>query len=180
MDSFDQQDDFVRNIMNEYRCERCEEKDSIIHNNEERINDYIAYIKKQSLKNFKGSTEACTQTDIDGNTSNSSLDKSGGNLRSSHKILLSNYIRQFRVYLDNLEEEQSEKTKQMQQKLGLMASRQKIPLFWEEEEPDTSLVTKGLVQDIMSMSLDVIADLLLASSEEAPAFKTIDFGLSMQ
>ena len=118
------------------------------------------------------------------NTSNSSsFDKSGTSLRSCHKILLSNYIRQFRVYLDNLDEEQSEKTSKMQQKLSVMAQKQKITLFHEEEDPDTSLVTKGLIQEIMSMSLDMITDLLVFSSEEAslpPVFKTVEFGLNFE
>lgn len=48
MDSFDNKDndDYIRLIMNDYTCERCEEKDKIIVNNEQRIADYIAYIKK--------------------------------------------------------------------------------------------------------------------------------------
>ena len=79
------------------------------------------------------------------NNSSNSLDKSGHNLRSCHKILLSNYIRQFRVYLDNLDEEMSDKTSQMQDKISQVADKQKITLFHEEEEPDTSLVTKELI-----------------------------------
>lgn len=43
-------EDIVRAIMNDYTCEKCEQKEKIIENNEQRINDYIAYIQKQSLQ----------------------------------------------------------------------------------------------------------------------------------
>jgi hypothetical protein len=112
------------------------------------------------------------------------LDKSSGSLRSCHKILLSNYIRQFRVYLDNLDEEMTEKTLLMQNKLTDMAEKQKITLFHEEEDPDTSAVTKELIQEIMSMTLDMITDLLTFSGEESvqaqPVFKTVEFGLNFE
>lgn len=192
MVSFDNNDhdDYIKLIMNDYNCERCEEKEKIIQNNEQRINDYIAYIKKQSMpKSFRDgpSTHTLTQTDADfsggvnNTSSNTSLDKSGSNLRSCHKILLSNYIRQFRVYLDNLDDEETEKTTQMQTKLSSVAEKQKVTLFHEEEEPDTSLVTKELIQEIMSMSLDMITDLLVYSGEESTTtqvFKTVEFGLN--
>jgi hypothetical protein len=149
MDSFDKgdHDDYVKCIMNDYQCERCEEKAKVISNNEQRIEEYIAYIKKHSGSRLARDVQLCSsgvQTDAEPQQ-NTSLDRSGGPLRSSHKILLSNYIRQCRVYLDNLEEEQSEKTVQMQEKLSLVAERQKITLFHEEEDPDTSLVTKELI-----------------------------------
>jgi hypothetical protein len=50
MDSFDMgdHDNYVKCIMNEYQCERCEEKTKVISNNEQRIEEYIAYIKKHS------------------------------------------------------------------------------------------------------------------------------------
>jgi len=87
------------------------------------------------------------------------------------------------VYLDNLDEEESEKTSKMQQKLSMMAQKQKITLFHEEEDPDTSLVTRGLIQEIMSMSQDMITDLLVFSIEESsplstPVFRTVEFGLN--
>jgi DNA-binding protein H-NS len=135
MISFDNNDhdDYIKLIMTDYNCERCEEKDKVIQNNEQRINDYIAYIKKQSMqKSHKESLlfNSHTQTEADfsnvNNTSsngNNSMDKSSSNLRSCHKILLSNYIRQFRVYLDNLDEEESEKTTQMQTKLSSVADK---------------------------------------------------------
>ena len=41
-------EDIVRAIMNDYTCEKCEEKDRIIENNEQRIADYISYIKKNT------------------------------------------------------------------------------------------------------------------------------------
>ena len=113
MVSFDhnEHDDYIKLIMHDYICERCEEKDKTIKNNEERISEYMAYIKKQqnAQKPVKESVVQVDSPSLQNNSSNS-LDKSGSNLRSCHKILLSNYIRQFRVYLDNLDEEVSEKT----------------------------------------------------------------------
>jgi hypothetical protein len=40
--------------MSDYKCESCEEKDKIVKNNEERIEDYINYIKKQSMQRATG------------------------------------------------------------------------------------------------------------------------------
>ena len=51
----------------------------------------------------------------------------------------------------------------MKNKINDMAIKQKITLFEEEEEPDSSLITSELVQDIMVMSLDMITDLLSAT-----------------
>lgn len=172
MISFDNNDhdDYIKLIMNDYNCERCEEKDKTLKSNEERINEYKAYIKKQGAqKPVKESIVYIESASVVHNTSsNNSLDKSGGNLKSCHKILLSNYIRQFRVYLDNLDEEETEKTTQMQAKISGVAEKQKITLFHEEEDPDTSLVTKELIQEIMSMSLDMINDLLDYGKDESP------------
>ena len=69
----------------------------------------------------------------------------------------------------------------MQAKISAVAEKQKITLFHEEEDPDTSLVTKELIQEIMSMSLDMINDLLDYGKDETPptqVFKTIEFGLN--
>ena len=43
MDSFDKHEnaDIIKAIMTGYTCEKCDEKDRIINNNENRINDYI-------------------------------------------------------------------------------------------------------------------------------------------
>ena len=48
MVSFDNNDhdDYIKLIMNDYICGRCEEKDKILKANEERINEFKAYIKK--------------------------------------------------------------------------------------------------------------------------------------
>jgi Zn ribbon nucleic-acid-binding protein len=48
MVSFDNNDhdDYIKLIMNDYNCGRCEEKDKILKANEERINEFKAYIKK--------------------------------------------------------------------------------------------------------------------------------------
>lgn len=51
----------------------------------------------------------------------------------------------------------------MKAKINDIAVKQKITLFEEEEEPDSSLITSELVQDIMVMSLDMITDLLSAT-----------------
>ena len=120
------------------------------------------------INNMHLDVHSAVPTGSDAVSSNNSLDKSGGNLKSCHKILLSNYIRQFRVYLDNLDEEETEKTTQMQAKISGVAEKQKITLFHEEEDPDTSLVTKELIQEIMSMSLDMINDLLDYGKDESP------------
>ena len=56
----------------------------------------------------------------------------------------------------------------MQAKISGVAEKQKITLFHEEEDPDTSLVTKELIQEIMSMSLDMINDLLDYGKDETP------------
>ena len=42
----EENEDIVRAIMNDYTCEKCQEKDKIIENNEQSISDYIAYIQK--------------------------------------------------------------------------------------------------------------------------------------
>lgn len=39
-------EDIIRSIMQNYSCEKCEQKDRQIKINEERIEDYINYIKK--------------------------------------------------------------------------------------------------------------------------------------
>jgi hypothetical protein len=71
MDSFDKHDneDIIRAIMTDYSCEKCDEKERVIENNEQRINDYIQYIKKQSMQRAqvqnqpKTTADASCQTD---------------------------------------------------------------------------------------------------------------------
>jgi hypothetical protein len=65
--------------------------------------------------------------------------------------------------VDNSDDQTSEKAKKMKAKINDIAVKQKITLFEEEEEPDSSLITSELVQDIMVMSLDMITDLLSAT-----------------
>ena len=166
--------------MNDYTCEKCEEKDRIIENNEQRIADYISYIKKNTkhanqkqdqvqavnaiVDNGRGNqssigrTTNCisTQTDneykaeeqqshssnfaglrVETNNSQSSLlagglhssgaigiSKDGGAqgsnsslLRASHQILLNNYLRQLKIYLDNVEDQESEPIEKMKARL---------------------------------------------------------------
>jgi len=50
----------------------------------------------------------------------------------------------------------------MKTKLYQIADAQRITLFDDEgEEPDQSLINDELIQEIMSLSLDLIAELLL-------------------
>lgn len=67
-------------------------------------------------------------------------------------------------YVDNIEDQESEGTEKIKSKLNQLAQEQRITLFDEEEEPDPSIITPELIQDIMSMSVDMISDLLLAAS----------------
>ena len=53
----EENEDIVRAIMNDYTCEKCQEKDKIIENNEQSISDYIAYIQKQSLQRASGQSQ---------------------------------------------------------------------------------------------------------------------------
>jgi len=48
----------------------------------------------------------------------------------------------------------------MKNKLSEIALKQKITLFDEEEDADSSLITPELLQKIMSISLDITCELL--------------------
>jgi hypothetical protein len=67
----------------------------------------------------------------------------------------------------------------MKAKINDIAVKQKITLFEEEEEPDSSLITSELVQDIMVMSLDMITD-LLSATQVAQNQTIVDMGDSTQ
>lgn len=67
-------------------------------------------------------------------------------------------------YVDNIEDQESDTNDKIKTKLNLLAQEQRITLFDEEEEPDPSIITPELIADIMSMSVDMISDLLLAAS----------------
>lgn len=90
-------------------------------------------------------------------------------LKASHKLLLNNYVRQVKEYVDNVEVQDEEATEKMKAKLDSLALSQKITLFDEEEQPDPSLITQELLQDIMGMSLDMISDLLDAAQMSSRA-----------
>ena len=189
MDSFDKHDneDIIRAIMADYSCEKCDEKDRLIENNEQRINDYIQYIKKQSMQRAhqqnqqKNTTDSSCQTDkvqevaaADQqmqNLSNHSssmtsglIDQSMSPLKASHKLLLNNYVRQVKDYVDNIEDQEADTTEKIKVKLNSLAQAHRITLFDEEEQPDPSIITQELIQDIMSMSVDMISDLLSAAT----------------
>ena len=51
-------EDIIRSIMQNYSCELCDQKDRQIKIYEEKINDYVNYIKKHSLKKAESRTEA--------------------------------------------------------------------------------------------------------------------------
>ena len=85
-------------------------------------------------------------------------------LKASHQLLLNNYVRQVKDYVDNIEDQESDTTQKIKAKLNQLAQEQRITLFDEEEQPDPSIITPELIQDIMSMSVDMISDLLLAAS----------------
>ena len=48
----------------------------------------------------------------------------------------------------------------MKNKLSEIALKQKITLFDEEEDADTSLITPELIQKILSISLEITCELL--------------------
>ena len=48
----------------------------------------------------------------------------------------------------------------MKNKLSEISLKQKITLFDEEEDADSSLITTELIQKIMSISLDITCELL--------------------
>jgi hypothetical protein len=57
----------------------------------------------------------------------------------------------------------------MKTKLYQIADAQRITLFDDEgEEPDQSLINDELIQEIMSLSLDLIAELLLEKQHMRP------------
>jgi len=62
-------------------------------------------------------------------------------LKASHQILLNNFVRQVKEYLDNVEEQELESIEKMKNKLEQVASSQRITLFDEDELPDTDLIT---------------------------------------
>ena len=75
----------------------------------------------------------------------------------------------------------------MKNKLSEIALKQKITLFDEEEDADSSLITPELLQKIMSISLDITCELLdEAVTPESPAivqepktvFQTVQFGMN--
>ena len=106
-------------------------------------------------------TEA--QSSLNHNNSNTSSGGANPNssiLKASHQILLNNFIRQAKVYLDNVEEQESEPIEKMKKKLEEVATSQRITLFDEDELPDTDLITPALIQQIMQMSMDLVNDLL--------------------
>jgi hypothetical protein len=44
-------------------------------------------------------------------------------LKACHKILLNNYVRQFKEYIDNIEDQDSEKTSKMKGKINSLAQK---------------------------------------------------------
>jgi hypothetical protein len=92
------------------------------------------------------------------------IDQSMSPLKASHKLLLNNYVRQVKDYLDNIEDQEAESTEKIKLKLNTLAQAHRITLFDEEEQPDPSIITQELIQDIMSMSVDMISDLLSAAT----------------
>lgn len=73
----------------------------------------------------------------------------------------------------------------MKTKLSEIAEKQRITLFDEEEEPDTSIITQDLIQQIMSISLEIVCDLLDEASQQElqlpkVVFQTVQFGISIQ
>jgi|TARA_B110000285_G_C15099180_1_gene603957 hypothetical protein len=84
----------------------------------------------------------------------------GNVLKASQQILLNNYVRQIKEFLDNIEDQESDETISMKNKLSEISLKQKITLFDEEEDADSSLITTELIQKIMSISLDITCELL--------------------
>ena len=49
---------------------------------------------------------------------------------------------------------------QIKDKLNQITQKENITLFEEEEDPDESMITDDLIQDIMLMSLNLISEFL--------------------
>lgn len=74
--------------------------------------------------NLNNNNSNCSSAGVGGGREG--LGCSGSNssvLKASHQILLNNYIRQVKVYLDNVEEQESEQIEKMKGRLDQVASQ---------------------------------------------------------
>lgn len=80
-------------------------------------------------------------------------------------VLLNNFIRQAQTFILNMDDQESPSCSKMKTKLNTMAEEQKITMWDEEEEPDSTLITQTLVQDITEISLDLVDDLIKVNTD---------------
>ena len=60
----------------------------------------------------------------------------------------------------------------MKNKLTVMAVNHEITLFEEDEEPDPSILTPKMLQDIAGISLDLVSDLIQLGAQNPQETQT--------
>ena len=87
-----------------------------------------------------------------------------------------------------MEDQESDVSVKIKDKLEIVAAKQRITLFDEDEVADPSLITTDLIQDIATIGLDLVSDLITYNQElsevevktvEKLVPQTVEFGITL-